>query len=225
MAPTFWGIGRKSKRFVVSVRPGSHRKNYSVPTAVFLRDMLKVVTTLREAKSAIYSGSVKVDGVERKSLHHSIGLMDVIELRNMPDAYRMVPADGKLLKPIKIDNSEKTKKICRATSKATVSGGRTQIGFHDGRSAITDMDISVGDSCLVKVPDQEILEVIPLEKGCQVLVVRGTNAGKTGTVESVERGTFILPRRIVLALEDRRIEIPAEIVMPVGKDSPTIRIR
>ena len=26
MAPTFWGIGRKEKRFVITVRPGSHPK-------------------------------------------------------------------------------------------------------------------------------------------------------------------------------------------------------
>ena len=41
MAPQFWGITRKSKRFVITVRPGPHRKNYSIPTAVFLRDTLK----------------------------------------------------------------------------------------------------------------------------------------------------------------------------------------
>jgi len=83
MAPQFWGIARKDKRFVVTVRPGPHKKRDSVPTAVFLRDMLKIVTSLREAKTAIYSGRVKIDGVVRKSLHHAIGLMDVVELENL----------------------------------------------------------------------------------------------------------------------------------------------
>ena len=27
MAPQFWGINRKEKRFVITVRPGSHSKN------------------------------------------------------------------------------------------------------------------------------------------------------------------------------------------------------
>ena len=80
MAPLFWGITRKDKRFVVTVRPGSHGKNVSIPSAVFLRDMLKTVNTLREAKFAIYGGKVSIDGVKIKSLHHGIGLMDVIEL-------------------------------------------------------------------------------------------------------------------------------------------------
>ena len=37
MAPTFWGITRKDKRFVITVRPGPHSKNFAIPTAVFLR--------------------------------------------------------------------------------------------------------------------------------------------------------------------------------------------
>ncbi|MDX1533090.1 MAG: 30S ribosomal protein S4e, partial [Nitrosopumilaceae archaeon] len=79
MAPLFWGITRKDKRFVVTVKPGAHPKHSSIPSAVFLRDTLKVVSSLREAKTSIYSGNVKVDGVQRKSLHHGIGLMDVVE--------------------------------------------------------------------------------------------------------------------------------------------------
>ena len=101
MAPMFWGINRKEKRFVITVRPGSHAKNNSIPSAVLLRDTLKKVKTLREAKSSIYGGKVKVDGVTQKSLHHSIGLMDTIELEGTTDMYRLVPKDGRILVPIK----------------------------------------------------------------------------------------------------------------------------
>ena len=106
MAPTFWGITRKNKRFVISVTPGSHPKNQSIPNAVLLRDTLKKVTSLREAKSVIYNGKVSVDGIKRKSLHYSIGLMDVVELDGTSDIYRLVPQSGRLLKPLKIDDSE-----------------------------------------------------------------------------------------------------------------------
>ena len=225
MAPQFWGITRKDKRFVITVRPGPHKKNYSVPTAVFLRDTLKIVTSLREAKTAIYSGKVKIDGVVRKSLHHAIGLMDVVELENVSDIYRLVPTEGKLLKPIKINESEKAKKLVRVTSKTTRSKGVMQVGFHDGRSMITDMELSIGDTCVMQIPDQKILEVIKLEAGCQGLVTRGINAGQTGKVETIEEGTFILPKRIVLSLGERKIEIPADIIMPIGKEEPVIQIK
>ncbi len=224
MAPMFWGITRKEKRFVITVRPGSHPKNFSIPTAVFLRDTLKIVSTLREAKSAIYGGKVKIDGIKRKSLHHSIGLMDVIELENVDDVYRLVPMKGKILQPLKINESEKTKKLSKVTTKTTIKSGKIQLGFHDGRTIISDIDVSVGDSCVLKIPDQEILDVIKLEKGCQVIVTRGANAGQVGKVEKIEEGTFLLPKRVLLALGDRKISIPTEIVMTIGKEKPAIQI-
>jgi len=225
MAPQFWGITRKDKRFVITTRPGAHKKHHSIPTAVFLRDMLKIVTSLREAKASIYSGKVRIDGVVRKSLHHAIGLMDVVELENVSDIYRLVPTEGRLLKPIKIDESEKSKKLAVVTGKTTIGKGRTQIGFHDGRSIISDTQVSVGDACLISVPSQEIIQVIKLEAGCQGLVTRGINAGQTGRIESIEEGTFILPKRVVVALGERKIEIPADIIMPIGKGEPVIQLK
>jgi len=129
MAPMFWGINRKEKRFVITVRPGSHAKNNSIPSAVLLRDVLKKVKTLREAKSSIYGGKVKVDGVIQKSLHHSIGLMDTIELEGTADMYRLAPKDGRILVPIKIKATEKSKKLVKVKSKTTIKGGKHKLDF------------------------------------------------------------------------------------------------
>ena len=224
MAPLFWGITRKDKRFVVTVRPGSHSKNASIPSAVFLRDMLKTVNTLREAKFAIYGGKVTVDGVKRKSLHHGIGLMDVIELDGLKEIYRLVPKDGTLLQPIIIKAEEKSKKLVRVKSKVSIKHGKTQIGFHDGRSLIDETKVSVGDTCILQVPEQKILDVIKLEKGVLGLIVRGANVGKIGTITEIKEGTFVLPKRVIFKLEDSEIEIPAEMIMPVGKDKPVIGV-
>ena len=225
MAPTFWGITRKDKRFVTTVKPGPHPKSYSIPSAVFLRDTLKLVTTLREAKSTIYGGSVTVDGVKRKSLHHGIGLMDVVELKGVSSAYRLVPKGSHVLEPLEIDASEKTKKLVKVTSKTTIKGGKTQIGFHDGRSLISDTQVNVGDSCLMQVPEQKILDTIKLEKGNQVIVTRGVNAGQLGSIDEIREGTFILPKRVLVSLGERKIEIPTELVMVVGKEKPIIQIK
>jgi len=225
MAPTFWGITRKEKRFVVTVKPGPHSKNYSIPNAVFLRDTLKFTKTLRESKSAIYGGRVTVDGIKRKSLHHGIGLMDVIELEGVSDVFRLVPQSGQILQPLKIDSSEKSKKILKLTSKTTIKNGKMQLGFHDGRSIISDVKINVGDSCLMQIPEQKILEVIKLEKGSQVIVIKGANVGKIGKVEEIKEGTFTLPKRVEISVDERKIEIPLNIIMTVGKEKPVIQIR
>ena len=224
MAPLFWGITRKDKRFVVTVKPGSHGRNVSIPSAVFLRDTLKIVKTLREAKSVIYDGKVTVDGIKRKSLHHGIGLMDVIELDGVSEIYRLVPKNGILLQPIVIDDTEKSKKIAQVKSKTTIKNGKTQIGFHDGRSLIDEAEINVGDVCILQIPEQKILDVIKLEKGALVLITRGVNAGKIGPVNEIKEGTFSLPKRVVIKLENRQIEIQADMVMPVGKDKPLVGV-
>ena len=224
MAPLFWGITRKDKRFVVTVRPGSHGKNVSIPSAVFLRDMLKTVNTLREAKFAIYGGKVTVDGVKRKSLHHGIGLMDVIELDGLKEVYRLVPKDGTLLQPIIIKAEEKSKKLVRVKSKVSIKHGKTQIGFHDGRSLVDETKVSVGDTCILQVPEQKILDVIKLEKGVLGLIINGANAGKIGSISEVKEGTFVLPKRVSFKLEDREIEIPAGMIMPIGKDKAVIGV-
>ena len=224
MAPMFWGINRKEKRFVITVRPGSHPKNNSIPTAVLLRDTLKKVKTLREAKSSIYGGKVKVDGIIQKSLHHSIGLMDVVELEGITDVYRLVPYNGHLLEPIKINAAEKSKKLVKVKSKTTIKGGKTQLGFHDGRTIITDINANIDDTCLLQIPEQKILDVIKFEKNSRVIVTRGINTGRIGLINEIKQGTFTLPKRISLIIDDKTIEIPANITMVVGKEKPVIQI-
>jgi small subunit ribosomal protein S4e len=225
MAPTFWGINRKEKRFVITVRPGSHPKNKSIPNAVLLRDTLKKVKTLREAKSSIYDGKVKVDGIIQKSLHHSIGLMDVIELEGITDIYRLVPKDAHILMPIKIDTAEKSKKLVKVRSKTTNKGGKIQLGFHDGRTIITDVNASIGDTCLIQTPEQKILDVIKFEKNSQIIIIKGINAGRVGVIKEIKQGTFTLPKRITMIIDDKTIEIPVNITMVVGKEKPAIQIR
>jgi len=225
MAPLYWGISRKEKRFVVTVKPGPHKKNHSIPTAVLLRDKMKVVSTLREAKSVIYTGKITIDGVIRKSLHHGIGLMDVIELVGVSDSYRLVPKDGVILTPIKINSEEKNKKIVKVTGKTSIKGDKTQIKFHDGRTLISDESVNVNDSCVLQIPEQKILQVIKLEKDTQILVTSGANAGKTGVIKEIKEGTFSLPKRIVTTIDDKLIEIPIRLVIAVGKEKPVIQIR
>jgi small subunit ribosomal protein S4e len=136
----------------------------------------------------------------------------------------MVPGQGHILHPIKIKAAEKSVKLVKVTSKVTNKKGKTQIGFHDGRSLLSDTKVSVGDSCLMQVPEQKINEVIKLEKGTRVLVTKGINAGQLGEIKEIKEGTFVLPKRALLSFGDREIEIPAELVMAVGKKEPIIQI-
>ena len=151
--------------------------------------------------------------------------MDVIELEGTTDVYRLVPKDKRILEPIKINPDEKSKKLVKVKRKTITKGGKTQLGFHDGRTLITNTKVNVGDSCLLQIPEQKILELLKLESGCMVIVTRGINAGQMGHVDKVKEGTFSLPKIIDLVINDKKIEIPADIVMVIGKEKPVIKVR
>jgi small subunit ribosomal protein S4e len=57
------------------------------------------------------------------------------------------------------------------------------------------------------------------------LIISGENAGTVGKIGEVREGTFILPKRVVLALENRKVELPVDMIMVVGTDKPLITIR
>ena len=139
--------------------------------------------------------------------------------------YRLVPYNGHLLEPRKINAAEKSKKLVKVKSKTTNKGGKTQLGFHDGRTIITDINANVNDTCLLQIPEQKILDVIKFEKNSQVIVTKGINAGRIGIINEIKQGTFTLPKRISIIIDDNTVEIPVTITMVVGKDKPIIQIR
>ena len=71
----------------------------------------------------------------------------------------------------------------------------------------------------------KILDVIKFEKGSQGLIIQGINAGKIGMINEIKEGTFVLPKRIDITIDDRNIEIPAHIVMVLGKEKHPIQIK
>ena len=151
--------------------------------------------------------------------------MDVVEFEGSSDIYRLVPQNKRILIPIIIDTDEKSKKIVKVTSKTTIKSGKIQLGFHDGRTLITDTKVNVDDSCLLQIPEQKILELLKLENGCMIIVIRGNNAGQIGHVDKINEGTFSLPKIIDLVINDKKIKIPAELVMVIGKEKPVIKVR
>ena len=85
--------------------------------------------------------------------------------------------------------------------------------------------MNVNDVCLLQIPEQKILDVIKFAKNSQVIITRGINAGRIGTINEIKLGTFTLPKRISLLIDDNTVEIPANITMLIGKEKPIIQIK
>jgi small subunit ribosomal protein S4e len=223
LAPTFWAIKRKESQFVLRVMPGPHPKHRAYPLGMVLRDVLKIASTMHEAERILNAGKVKVDCVVKCDSNLAIGLMDIIELAT-GQVYRMVPKDSALLTTIAIEDSEKGVKLVRVRSKTTIKGKKTQYGFHDGKTLISDQKLKVGDTCMIDVSKVQIKSHFAFEKGSTALIITGENAGTVGKIEDIQDGIFSLPKRALVSFDGKSVELPVEMVMVVGKDKPVIKV-
>lgn len=222
-APRFWDIRRKESQFILGPRAGPYSKSKCYPLGVILRDVLHLSANSKETRNILNSGQIKIDGVIRRDPRFGVGIMDVLEITSNNDAFRMIPRGSRLLVPVK--TKENTIKLLKITSKTSTKGGKIQYGFHDGKSLLQDsMEMKVGDVCLVTVPEMKINNHIKFDTGCSVLVVQGENAGKIGRVEEIKEGLFALPKRVVLTFEEKTVELPVELIMPVGEDKPVLEV-
>jgi small subunit ribosomal protein S4e len=224
-APSFWKVRRKQGQYVVRARPGPHPMSICYPLGILLRDVLRVGQSMDEVKRMLNDGKVSVDGVVRRSIGWPVGLMDIIELIPLSQAFRLVPKNRNLLVPVLLSKqTEKSLKLLRVTLRKTIKGKKTQYGFHDGKTLIGTEQYSVGDTCLVDLSNKEVKSHMKLEKDSIVLVTKGENAGAIGKIEEIREGLFSLPKRTVVSFGDRSVELPVQMVMLVGDEEPIIQV-
>jgi small subunit ribosomal protein S4e len=227
LAPVFWDINRKQGRFILRTHPGTHSKKYAYSLGVLLRDVLKVTKNMHEAKKIVDAGKVKVDNVIRYNVNFAIGLMDTIELVSSQKVYRLLPKNSLLLYPIEINDNEKTLKLLKIKTKNINKGNKIQYGFHDGKTILSEAIYSVGDTCLVKIPELEIIDTLKLQSDCLAILTRGDNAGNIGKIQEIKEGTFSLPKRVIIRVDSRLLEIPIDMIMVVSEpndNNPKIKV-
>jgi small subunit ribosomal protein S4e len=224
-APRSWDIARKEARFITKPSPGSHAVDKSYSLAVVLRDLLDMVATQKEVTQVLTRGEVLVDGTPRHDPGFPVGLFDVVSIPKEGKAFRMVPSPDGLV-PVDIVSTEAGVKLCRVRSKVKVAGGHIQFGFHDGRSMLDDkLEASCGDTVVMKVPAQSVMESVKLAKGATGLVVSGDRAGQVGRIVSVKKGTSTREKMVALSLPSGETELPERLVFAVGTDKPALEVQ
>lgn len=224
LAPRFWQVNRKSARFILNTMPGPHTRKFSYPIGVVLRDLLHVCSNTREVKRSLNKGLINVDGKMIRHPNFPIGLMDTLEIKPSNQSYRFVPSNGIPLFPIKINSDEKNLKLEKIKSKVTSKENLYQYCLHDGRTFLSKESYNVNDTCLIDLPKFGIKNHVQLKEGCTVIVTRGENAGNIGKVEEIKTGSFSLPKRILVSMGEKTVELPIDIVMAIGVDSSLIQV-
>lgn len=240
--PKFWKVPKKHAKWAVKPRAGPHRQFESIPLLVILRNILKITDKGKEAKSIIKMGEVFVDGKYIKDPKYPAGMMDVLSIPKLKMRYRIIPTT-KGLELIEISLGESKKKICKIRSKTIVRGGKLQLNLHDGRNLLVDAKdakhakdskssksskgsekYNTGDSILIELPSQKILDHVKLEKGVLALITKGKNIGLLGKIEEIIITRTKEPTKIICNVNGEKLEVIKDYVFVVGKGKPLIKL-
>ncbi len=192
-SPSTWPIPRKGSKFVPKILPGAHSKDNGMPLLVLLRDVLGVGHSRKEVKYILTNRNVLIDGRVRIKDKLPVGHMDVVEIPKLNKYYRIQLHTSSKLHAKEISDSEKNFKICKVIGKRNIRQGKTQISLHDGRNIILEKDderiskIKNQYSVKISIPEQEILDIYPLEEGARAMVTEGNHRGKIGIIKEINK--------------------------------------
>jgi small subunit ribosomal protein S4e len=207
-APKEWPIPKKQTKYVARPLPGSHSMQTGMPIVIILRDILKRASTTKEVKKILGRKEILVDGRKVKDKRQIVGLMDIISIPELKENYIIqINKKGKL-EVNKIEEAHT--KMSKVTSKK-MEKGKIKLGTHDGRTIITDKkEINTGDTLLLKIPEQEIKQIIKLEKGSSALMMEGKYKGETGKIENIKAGL------ITVSIKDKQLMTDKKSIFIVG---------
>ncbi|MFX0133840.1 MAG: 30S ribosomal protein S4e [Candidatus Hodarchaeota archaeon] len=201
-APKYWPIHRKTAIYTVKASPGPHSLENCIPLLILVREVFNLGETAKECKTIISEGNIKVDGKIRKNYKFPIGLMDVVEIPLINKIYRILPVRKKGLIPFPITKEEKDFKLCEIKNKNLINNGQIQLNLHDGRNIIasnSDAKYKTRDVLKISIPEQEILEHLPMKEGVSILVTAGKHIGAYGILKRIEQRFG--PHASIVALE------------------------
>ena len=219
-APKTYWIMRREEKYTTHISPGPHTKESSIPILIALRDLLKVVSTAKEAKKVLNERKVMVDGRVITDVKFPIGFMDVVKIA---DLYYRVTFDLKgRIKIIQIPEDESNLKISKVINKKTIKKGKTEVTTEDGRNFILK-DVSIGDSILFVVPNQEVKEVLKMNIGKTVFLIAGKYVGRIAKI--LEIIPYKMSEdRIILESNGKKFETLKKYAVVIGEEKPILKV-
>jgi small subunit ribosomal protein S4e len=173
--------------------PGPHKQRECLPVCIVLRDRLKYALTNKECMQICMERCVKVDGKVRTDHNYPSGFMDVIELDKSGDRFRlMFDTKGRFVLH-RINREEAAYKLCRVAKVYITAKKIPVMVTHDARTIrYPDPDVKVNDTVKVNIATGKMSDIIKFEIGALVMLTKGRNSGRVGTLMHIERhdGSF-----------------------------------
>ncbi|MBU5575282.1 MAG: S4 domain-containing protein [Candidatus Aenigmatarchaeota archaeon] len=211
-------IKRKGIPYITCPRGG--RTGVKIALLTLIRDILSFANTASEAKKIITGKKVLVDGKICTDRKFGLGFMDVVSFPDLKKHYRITIKSH--ITPIEISESESKLKLCKIIRKQSVKGGKIQITLHDGRNIQNNnLNYHVGDSLLIKIPEQEIKEHLEFKEGMLVFITGGKRKGQFAYIKEIIRG---INPRVILTFNGNDFEASSKDIIVVGIEKPLIQI-
>jgi small subunit ribosomal protein S4e len=221
-SPRSWPVTRKTSKWIAKPSPGPHSEEYGMPLIVVLRDLLHVADKAKEIKQILHEGKVLVDGKVRKDHHFPVGLFDVVSIPELKASYRVMIGEDAKFKLVPV--SDASAKLLKIVNKTTVSGGRTQLNFHDGTTMIASNDYHTKDSIVLQVPEKSIAQHLKYEVGSSVVITGGKHAGTFGKIKEIRIIKSTTPNRITISTPAGDFDTVEKYVFVIGKETPAIEV-
>jgi small subunit ribosomal protein S4e len=218
-APKKWPIGRKKEKFIVRPLPGTHSFKNSISLNTLLKDLLQYAKIRREVKEILNRKNILVDFKRRKSEKFLVGIMDVINVKELNEFYRLLYNEKGKFFLNKISVEEAKIKPCKIIRKTILKGGKIQINLYDSKTILVNKgDYKVGDSVILDLEKNKIKDHLKFEKGVIVYLVGGKYLGNTAVVENIQGSD------VFLVMGDKKYKTKKGHCFVIGKNKPVINL-
>jgi len=192
-APKHWMLGNMEGIWAPRPSSGPHKLRECLPLIVILRNRLKYALTWKETMSICMEKCVKVDGRVRTDFGFPAGFMDVLSIPKSGDTFRLLYDTKGRFVLHRISDEEPKYKLARVRKQAVTKKGIPYITTHDGRTIrYADPLVKVNDTVKIDLESGKVTDFIKFDIGNLVMITRGRNTGRVGTLVSIERhpGSF-----------------------------------
>jgi len=208
VAPKSWVLNKMGGTWAPRPSTGPHKLRESLPLTIALRNRLKYALTRREVIMIVMRRLVSVDGKYRTDANFPAGLMDVVRIDKVNEAFRVLyDVKGRYILHELKDQKEGQMKLCRVNhvakaKKATIghnpflfgqAGAIPYLSTHDGRTVrYPDPLIKKNDTVQIDLKSGKITGYLKFDIGNLAMVTKGANIGRVGVIISKEKhpGSF-----------------------------------
>lgn len=180
--PKSWPIYRKGTAYIV--RGKNIQKG--IPMLIIIRDMLKIAKDRREAKIALNSKKILLNGKIIKDEKNSATLLDIITVVPSKEHYRLTLNEKGKFAVEKEKEEKALQKISKIENKKMMKNKKIQLNLLDGRNFLSDIKCKTNDSVIINLKDNKIEKCLELKEKSNALVIGGKHSGMKGIIIKVD---------------------------------------